>query len=205
MNILAHDKDKQPWWDRIVTNVVLGALPFHAKNHCERLIQVENVGAVVVMCRDFEFSPLFGKAVSPEDWRDAGVEVLHLPTEDGDAPNEEDIMKAVSFMHEFIHTLSGGKSVYVHCKSGRGRSVVVVVCFLVYSFQVSTEEAIEMIKKKRAQINMGYEQLLACKTFEKSIFPDRDIDLTPPVSMNVVKYITDLSESITFPPLDFLK
>jgi len=42
-NIVNHDRENQPWWDRVTDNIVLGALPFHDRNHQQKLIEKENI------------------------------------------------------------------------------------------------------------------------------------------------------------------
>uniref|UniRef100_A0A6B2LG70 Uncharacterized protein n=1 Tax=Arcella intermedia TaxID=1963864 RepID=A0A6B2LG70_9EUKA len=196
-NLINHDKENQPWWDRVTEHIVLGALPFHDKNHRERLVQIENVGAVVIMCQDFEFNPIFGKPVSPLDWLESGVEVLHMPTEDFNAPNVTEISTAVSFIQEFLEKTNGSKSVYVHCKAGRGRSVAVVVCYLISSFGKTTDEAIEFIQKQRPHINMGPEQTLSCRTYEQVLYPDRliNLSLAPSESARIMNMISETISS----------
>jgi len=44
-NLVNHDAENQPWWDRITDKVVLGALPFHDRNHRQKLIEKENIGS----------------------------------------------------------------------------------------------------------------------------------------------------------------
>ena len=64
-----------------------------------------------------------------QDWNSLGVKQLRLPTVDFDnAPSIPQIKKGLEFIEHFIEK---GESVYVHCKAGRGRSVVLVMCYLI--------------------------------------------------------------------------
>lgn len=43
--------------------------------------------------------------------------------------------------------------VYVHCIEGRSRSATIVCAYLMHKFGLNTEEALKMVKEKRAVIN----------------------------------------------------
>lgn len=54
---------------------------------------------------------------------------LRIPTLDFDAaPSVEDLEKGIAFINAFKEK---NESVYVHCKAGRGRSALLVACYLV--------------------------------------------------------------------------
>jgi len=166
-NLALHDRVKKPWWHVITDDIVLGALPFHDRNHLHRLITKEGIGGVVSLCKDYELDKnLVGTPVAPSHWEAQGVECLHIPTADFDTPTIQQLFMAVIFIYKII---DGKKRVYVHCKAGRGRSVVVVACFLIQKYNITTEESIQMIAKKRPHINLGVHQIHTCKTFENEI------------------------------------
>ena len=63
-----------------------------------------------------------------QEWAEWGVTQLQLATIDfNNAPSQEMLWKGVGFI-EKMNTNS--KSVYVHCKAGRGRSTTLVACYL---------------------------------------------------------------------------
>jgi len=122
----------------------------------------------VILCQDIEFNPnLFGHPVSPRDWEEAGVKVLHSPTQDFNAPTFNELAACVNFMKDFFQ--QSDKSIYVHCKAGRGRSVAVVVCFLIDTMGLSTDQAIDFIQQQRSHINMGTAQTEACRNYEDTL------------------------------------
>jgi len=140
----------------------LGALPFHERKHVERLKHL-GVGGVLTLNKPFELQPnLIGTPVQPCDWLLNNVESLHIPTPDFCPPRPEEIKLGIEFMKKIINS---GKNVYVHCKAGRGRSVVAVVCYLIEVDDMSVEEAIDYVKKRRPQINMGKIQQNICYSY----------------------------------------
>jgi len=170
-NIVNHSEETHRWWDRITDNIVVGALPFHDRNHLNRLMLLENIRSVVILCRDFEFNPVLGKPVTKQDWESHNVNVYHSPTKDFEAPSVMELANCVDFIKKQIVNDSKG-SVYVHCKAGRGRSVAVVVCFLISQTGYTTDEAIKCILTKRSHINMGASQTEACRKYEQEYRPN---------------------------------
>jgi len=162
-NLANHNQVSQPWWTEITEKkIILGALPFHERKHVERLKSL-GVGGVLTLNKPFELQPnLIGTPVQPCDWLLNDVESLHIPTPDFCPPTTKEIKMGIDFMKKII---ASGKSVYVHCKAGRGRSVVAVVCYLIETDNITVEEAVEYVKKRRSQINMGKIQLNICYSY----------------------------------------
>lgn len=162
-NLANHNQVSQPWWTEIPEKkIILGALPFHERKHVERL-KILGVGGVLTLNKPFELQPNFiGTPVQPCDWLLNDVQSLHIPTPDFCPPTTKEIQMGIEFMKKIIAT---GKSVYVHCKAGRGRSVVAVVCYLIEVDNMTVEDAVDYVKKLRSQINMGKIQLNICYSF----------------------------------------
>ena len=63
-----------------------------------------------------------------QEWAEWGVTQLQLSTVDfNNAPSQEMIQRGVAFIEEMNEN---EKTVYVHCKAGRGRSTTLVACYL---------------------------------------------------------------------------
>jgi hypothetical protein len=60
--------------------------------------------------------------------RDAGIDLLHLPTPDLQPPSHAHLERGVAFARE--HIARGGK-VLIHCEHGIGRSALLGLCVLV--------------------------------------------------------------------------
>jgi len=169
-NIVNHSEETHRWWDRITDNIVVGALPFHDRDHLNRLMQLENIRSVIILCREFEFNPVLGKPVTKQDWENQNVKVLHSPTQDFEAPTVEELYHCVTWINQQIEE-DPKSSIYIHCKAGRGRSVALVVCFLISNEGFTTDEAIQFIVSKRSHINMGTSQIEACHKYEQVYHP----------------------------------
>lgn len=126
------------WWDEVDEQLILGALPL--KRFHPQLRQL-GVTAVLNMCAEWE-DPL-------EELAADGIVYHRVPTVDFFPPEYEQILEGVQFVSE--QTEAGGR-VYVHCKAGRGRSAMVVMCWLMHNKQMAPEEVYEYLLTKRPQV-----------------------------------------------------
>ena len=109
------------WVTRIDKTVVMGGAPFGFLNYPQRLKDEYDVAGVINMCQEWRGPTRM--------YRKLGIEELYLPTTDHFEPSQEDLMSALSFIkrHE-----KQGKTVYVHCRAGHGRSGAVTFAWLLH-------------------------------------------------------------------------
>lgn len=166
---IATESSTKRWYDRIDTHVILGALPF--KSQTRELVENENVEAVVTMNEDYETRYI---ANSKQEWAEWGVTQLQLSTVDfNNAPSQEMIQRGVAFIEEMNQN---EKTVYVHCKAGRGRSTTLVACYLMKAKKLTPEKAHEYIKSRRPHILLASRQWEAIRLFHKSLNTQQDND-----------------------------
>lgn len=142
---------RRHWWDRVDDHVVLGALPF--ASDVPRLA-AEGVRAAVNTCEEY--------AGPAAEYARAGINQLRIPTTDFNPPRLEDLERAVAYIRERAER---GESVYVHCKAGRGRSVTVVLCWLVESQRLTPDEALEYVRARRPHVGPSPEQMGRVREF----------------------------------------
>ncbi|GMP95726.1 hypothetical protein CsSME_00044659 [Camellia sinensis var. sinensis] len=135
------------WWDWIDEFVLLGAVPF--PSDVERLKE-RGVCGVITLNEPYE------TLVPTSLYLAHGIDHLVLPTRDYlFAPSLSDICQAVDFIHE---NASCGRSTYVHCKAGRGRSTTIVICYLVQHKQMMPEAAYSYVKSIRPRVLLAPSQ-----------------------------------------------
>ncbi|CAH8320126.1 unnamed protein product [Eruca vesicaria subsp. sativa] len=129
------------WWDQIDEFLLMGAVPF--RKDVPRLKKL-GVGGVITLNEPFE-------TLVPSSLYNAyEMDHLVIPTRDYlFAPSIEDITRAVNFIHK--NTLLG-KTTYVHCKAGRGRSTTVVLCYLIEHKSMTVAEAFEHVRSIRPRV-----------------------------------------------------
>ncbi|MBA0597575.1 hypothetical protein Gorai_007378 [Gossypium raimondii] len=135
------------WWDEVDQFLLLGAVPF--PKDVRRLKQL-GVGGVITLNEPFE------TLVSTSLYHAYGIDHLVIPTRDYlFAPSVSDISRAVDFIH---NNASCGRTTYVHCKAGRGRSTTIVLCYLVEHKQMTPAGALEYVRSRRPRVLLAPSQ-----------------------------------------------
>ncbi|KAI3444774.1 hypothetical protein Pfo_001439 [Paulownia fortunei] len=153
------------WWDRVDEYVLLGAVPFPAD--VPRL-KALGVGGVVTLNEPYE------TLVPTSLYHDHSIEHLMIPTRDYlFAPLHGDICQAVEFIHG---NALCGRTTYVHCKAGRGRSTTIVLCYLVKHKQMTPEEAYKYVRSIRPRVLLASSQWQAVQDYYHGLKkPDAEI------------------------------
>ncbi|KAK6119299.1 hypothetical protein DH2020_046955 [Rehmannia glutinosa] len=175
------------WWDRVDEYVLLGAVPF--PTDVPRL-KALGVGGVVTLNEPYE------TLVPTALYHDHGIEHLVIPTRDYlFAPSHVDISQAVEFIHD--NTLCG-KTTYVHCKAGRGRSTTIVLCYLVKHKQMTPEAAYKHVRSIRPRVLLASSQWQAVQDYYHGLKkPDTEIvtDILPTKTLGFPAKV-DLEEDL---------
>jgi protein-tyrosine phosphatase len=87
---------------------------------------------------------------------------LWMPVVDGYAPTQQQLLTGTYLMDIMVNA---GKTVYVHCRNGHGRSPTLVAAYLVRYKGMSVNEAIEFITKKRPEAHIEKTQEKALREF----------------------------------------
>ena len=130
-----------PWYSEIVKTpnggrLLLGGLPWPASMRSQ-LVGKEHVNAVVNLVSE-----------KPISWEQK-IDILKIPMTDFVHPKFSEVESAVKYIEQQI---GEGKTVYVHCRAGKGRSATVVMCWLIAHMRMTPETAQEFLMKKRPQV-----------------------------------------------------
>lgn len=142
------------WWDRVDQFIMLGAVPFPAD-----VLRLKDLGVSGVVTLNESYETLVPTSL----YHDHNIDHLVIPTRDYlFAPSFADICQAVDFIHE---NASLGKTTYVHCKAGRGRSTTIVICYLVEHRQMAPETAYEYVRSIRPRVLLASSQWQAVQDY----------------------------------------
>ncbi|KAK1313159.1 putative dual specificity protein phosphatase DSP8 [Acorus calamus] len=135
------------WWDKVDQFLLLGAVPF--PNDVPRLRHL-GVRGVITLNESYE-------TLVPTTLYEAhGIDHLVIPTRDYFfAPSFGDISRAVDFIHK---NASCGRTTYVHCKAGRGRSTTIVLCYLVEHRRMTPKAALDYVRSIRPRVLLAPSQ-----------------------------------------------
>ena len=173
-------KSRWMWWNPIIIDngngatLYVGALPLIQKffgktirNDAEILARL-GIKSVLSATEPFEnnMQGLFLSAVTPQTWDSKQIKHLQIATPDFQAVSLEKIHEGVEFIH---WNMQAGRSVYVHCKAGRGRSVLIALCYLMKYHQMSRQDAFTLLKSQRNQASLRADKLAAAEKYERSL------------------------------------
>jgi atypical dual specificity phosphatase len=127
------------WWDQIEEHVFIGALPL-ARDVPK--MKEAGIKAVVNTCEEYP-GPV-------AQYEAAGIEQLRIPSVDFTSPSMENVIQGVEFIEKNVRQ---GKSVYVHCKAGRARSAMIVLCWLISSKGMTPEQGQKLLLEKRPHVH----------------------------------------------------
>lgn len=176
LTLLPHNPVSRPHWNEIVPGLILGGVPVQTAllgrgNHGEKLINQckankRELKLVVSAMEKWEqqgTGPI--KTVQSEFWAQNNIEHHFLNMQDftGDV-NLDDLNTEVKAIHDRIES---GFSAYVHCKAGRGRSFLVVFCYLMEHEEMDADEALETILKARPQVSPSASQFATIEQYRK--------------------------------------
>lgn len=162
---LQYDDTQINRWDEIIrfdnnVSIYLGGLPVisNISNYFGRndLIDLQklNIGAVLSIAEIFENVSLgyIYSPVTPTNWKNVNIKHYQIPTPDYCSVHIETIYKGVEFIQ---WNIKNNRSVYVHCKSGKSRSFLIVVSYLIKYLRYNIDEALNFVKSKRIQAGFG--------------------------------------------------
>lgn len=106
----------------------------------------EGVGAVVCLLAQDEFQR-YGVDGLLDEYRRAGIDVLHCPTLDGWVPNADELRRTVEWMEA---RRAAGARVLVHCVGGLGRAGTIAACWLRQT-GLEAQAAIDLVRRVRSK------------------------------------------------------
>ena len=147
----------QPFYSKVNKDVAIGSMPLPGDG---KTLMYANVGYVVNMCREFRGLT--------QEYQHYGIQQLHLSIPDICVPTLFDILTAVHGMIQFKEN-HPGKSIFVHCKGGRSRSGIVMLCYLIVEEELSANEAMKHLKKCRSVVERRSLHFEVVKTFIREL------------------------------------
>lgn len=125
--VTTHKMGYFDWYNAVDDNLLLGAIPLEHLQHGEEL-QRMGVALVLSIVEPFELTltTLIGKPVPPEYWKKQNIDHIILSSPDFFPPRLSVLDEGARVLDEYLRE---GRRVYVHCKSGKGRSASVVLAY----------------------------------------------------------------------------
>jgi atypical dual specificity phosphatase len=157
------------WWTEMDGRIYVGAIPLKDKNllayyykyesHCDQLKEL-GITDVISMNKEFELNSatLLSTPVSVDDWKKNGIVQHIFETGDFKAISVETINKCITLIENILKDVN--KKIYLHCKAGKGRSIIIYACYLIKKNpSLPIQEILKYISNKRSTASLNEEQL----------------------------------------------
>lgn len=106
-----------------------------------------------------------GFTYDPESFIREGIDVIHSGWKDMSVPDSPSfVLKLVKEMYDTIKIKN--EKVLVHCHAGYGRTGIIIACFLIYSYEIKCEDAVNILRSYRKKCIEKKEQYNYCELFE---------------------------------------
>lgn len=173
------DGDEIKHWSWILPRLVLGAIPSventsdksaHLLGFKEECQQRRVTCGLVVSC--IESDDAVALFAQPRDWEEVlGVmSFVHFPLpENPTVPIEVELTDLAFVLRQIDSTINANKVVYVHCKAGRARGWVLVMCYLIGVRKLSFSEADDLVKTRRDRVAPSETQREFVKQYATSL------------------------------------
>jgi atypical dual specificity phosphatase len=135
--------------------LILGAVPLF-QSDVQTLARREHVGAVLNMCEEWEDHV--------ELYRALGLKYHREPVVDFTVPAREQLLRCAKFIDECV---SEGRTVYCHCKAGRGRSTCAYLAWFIIFAGMAPIDAWTHMKASRHHISRKYDSPIIQSLFRE--------------------------------------
>jgi protein tyrosine phosphatase domain-containing protein 1 len=119
-------------------------------------------------CGKNTLDELSGFSYSPSLFSSEGIIVKLYGWKDMDVPDSFNFM--LDIVKEMLFTVNEKKKVLVHCHAGKGRTGIVIACYLMFKYNISAQEAIKKVREGRKGAIQNNEQIQFCLRFFQCIF-----------------------------------
>lgn len=130
----------KPLYSRVYENLYVGGAPRTDEDVKE--LQKLNIGAVVTVQMDYEVKR------NPMEYNVSNHLILKVP--DTFCPDEHQYDRAITFIRK---NMNMGRSVFVHCNHGHGRSVAIILRYLQVHNYMKPNVACKLLARRRPDIN----------------------------------------------------
>lgn len=167
------------YFSRIDQYVYLGGIPMYALDHLSVLTLDLKVEAVLSINESYELQAvtLAGSPVSAGEWKKEDVQHLQLSAVDFSPPSYQVLDEGADWIQSHVKEK---RVVYVHCKSGIGRSASVVAAYFMKHRHMNAQDAAAHVRSMRAEIfRAGSSQMANLVEYEKTIRDEQKFSVQP--------------------------
>lgn len=132
-------------------NIIIGEIPTE-ENGLQKTLLSLGVTDIVSLVEDFEYEPNLFHTPIKKDIIKKNFNLMHFPAKDRYHPDHN---KVVILLDNITTAIRNGKKIYIHCRSGIGRSALIGILYIMIEYDSTFDNAIEFIKEYRSEINLS--------------------------------------------------
>lgn len=147
--------------DPIDDYVILGSIP-RDEDDFIHIKETYGVNKIMTMNEDWELV-----AVGDDGTKRTtlGIDRIQLATPDFNPPSLDVIKRAVDILQADREGGEIENRYYIHCKAGKGRSAVIVVCYVLSRYNMDVDTAIKYVKRHRPSVSLNEQQIDAIQQY----------------------------------------
>lgn len=153
-----------PYYNKIEEGIYLGAIPLKNFGHDQEITAL-GVKAVLAVVESYELEQktFISEAVQRQDWEKNHITFKQISAVDLGSISAVNLHTAADFINQHK------TGIYIHCKAGRGRSVMCLIAYLMKHKKMTCTAAIAFTKQKRPAMNLQPHQHQQLIDFEEGL------------------------------------
>jgi protein tyrosine phosphatase len=147
IHLVKHAGNKWTWYHKITPFIYLGGIPMESLKHGD-ILQSHGISVILSINEDYELTAntALGNPIRPWMWKKYDIKFEHIIWPDFSAPDFDTLSKGAHIINEAIENK---QKIYVHCKSGMGRSASLVIAYMIKYKQMTAMDAWSKVKTIR--------------------------------------------------------
>jgi len=146
-------------------NVVVGEIPTE-QNNLHKILLEHGITVIVSLVEDFEYNPNWFHTPIKKEILNKDFKLFHFSSKDRHQPTNNQVVSLLEIISEQIRN---NKKVYIHCRSGIGRSALICILYIMVEYDMTFNVATEFVKTHRPEINLSIYQKTFGQEFYNSI------------------------------------
>jgi protein-tyrosine phosphatase len=140
------------FYNHIIYNIYLGSLPLNDHDDMQNIMIKNNINVVISINEEFELKKsLLFNPITEEQYKNNNIIFYRFDSPDFMKVDQllvDQICKIINKHDKLNH------NIYIHCKSGIGRSPTVLYHYLIEYYNMKSNDVEELILNKRTFVNI---------------------------------------------------
>jgi len=139
--------------------IIIGEIPTKTNRIADEL-HILSITHIISLVEDIEYKSCpMSSPIAVEQLADSGYLVFHAPVKEGLIHDNDTVLELVNYIKDIVQNKSDYKKVYIHCKSGNGRSPTLFAMYLSAIYpDKGFDEILSIISESRPEMKLSQKQ-----------------------------------------------